>query len=110
MAILLDSLIAPVLFADTEHKVRYLNRAAIDHYEGGVDLLGTDLLECHNAESQVMMKEILKAMHGGEEERLYTDNEKHRIYMRAVRDQDGRLLGYYERYEPPVTMAAGHTD
>jgi hypothetical protein len=30
-----------------------------------------------------------------------TDNEKHRIFMRAVRTPDGRLLGYYERYEPP---------
>jgi hypothetical protein len=38
-------------------------------------------------------------MHAGEEERLITDNKKHRIYMRAVRDQDGRVLGYYERYE-----------
>jgi hypothetical protein len=48
-----------------------------------------------------MMIEILAAMQGGEEERLITDNEKHRIYMRAVRDTAGRLLGYYERYEPP---------
>lgn len=36
------------------------------------------------------------------EERLTTDNEKHRIYMRAVRDADGQVLGYYERYEPPA--------
>ncbi len=110
MAALLDSLKAPVLFADTEHKVRYLNRAAIDYYDRGAALLGTDLLECHNAESQVMMKEILQAMQQGAEERMITDNEKHRIYMRAVRDPGGRLLGYYERYEPPVTMAAGQTE
>lgn len=110
LAALLDSLKAPVLFADTEHKVRYLNRAAIDYYDQGAALLGTDLLECHNAESQVMMKEILQAMQHGEEEQLITDNEKHRIYMRAVRDRDGRLLGYYERYEPPVTMIDGQGD
>jgi hypothetical protein len=48
------------------------------------------------------MVDILAAMHAGEEERLITDNEEHRIYMRAVRDQDGRVLGYYERYEPPA--------
>ncbi len=107
LAALLDSLKAPVLFADTEHIVRYLNRAAIDYYDQGAALLGTDLLECHNAESQVMMKEILQAMQHGEEEQLITDNEKHRIFMRAVRDRDGRLLGYYERYEPPVTMTDG---
>ncbi len=38
-------------------------------------------------------------MQAGEEERLITDNEKHRIYMRAVRGADGQVLGYYERYE-----------
>jgi hypothetical protein len=42
-------------------------------------------------------------MRAGLAERLITDNEKHRIYMRAVRDGSGRLLGYYERYEPPAT-------
>jgi len=41
-------------------------------------------------------------MQAGEEEQLITDNEKHRIYMRAVRGADGCVLGYYERYEPPA--------
>jgi hypothetical protein len=31
-----------------------------------------------------------------------TDNEKHRIYMRAVRGLVGQVLSYYERYEPPA--------
>jgi hypothetical protein len=48
---------------------------------------------------------VLVALHAGEEERLITDNEKHRIYMRAVRDADGKGLGYYERYAPPVKGA-----
>jgi hypothetical protein len=38
--------------------------------------------------------------------RLITDSPKHRIYMRAVRDADGKLIGYYERYEPPAQPAA----
>jgi hypothetical protein len=29
-----------------------------------------------------------------------TDNERYRIWMRAVRE-NGRIIGYYERYEPP---------
>ena len=49
-----------------------------------------------------MIVEILAAMQAGEEERLITDNEKHRIYMRAVRATKGEVLGYYERYELPV--------
>lgn len=46
--------------------------------------------------------EILAAMQAGEDERLITDDEEHRIYMRAVRDAEGCLLGYYERHEPPA--------
>lgn len=101
-AALLDSLKSPVLFANTDHMVQYLNRAAAEFYDGGEQLLGTNLLECHDPRSQAVMKEILAAMQEGQEERLITDNSKHRIYMRAVRDREGRLLGYYERYEPPL--------
>ncbi|NOR83342.1 MAG: PAS domain-containing protein [Ardenticatenales bacterium] len=99
MGAILDSLKDPLLFADTDHVTRYMNQAAAEYYDEGRELIGRSLLECHNERSQQMMVEILAAMHAGEEERLITDNKKHRIYMRAVRDQDGRVLGYYERYE-----------
>lgn len=103
MAAILDSLRDPILFADTDHVTRYMNKAAIAHYEEGERLIGRSLLDCHNEQSQAMMIEILAAMHEGEDERLITDNEKYRIYMRAVRNSDGCVLGYYERYEPPNT-------
>ena len=105
MAAILDSLKEPILVADTDHIVRYMNRAAIAYYDEGESLLGTSLLDCHNERSQAMMIEILAAMHAGLEEQLITDNEEHRIFMRVVRDPAGRVLGYYERYEPP--RAAG---
>ena len=99
MGAILDSLKDPLLFADADHVTRYMNQAAVEYYDEGRELIGRSLLDCHNERSQQMMVEILAAMHAGEEERLITDNKKHRIYMRAVRDQDGRVLGYYERYE-----------
>ena len=101
MAAILDSLKDPLLFADTEHTIRYMNRAAIAYYSEGESLIGRSLLDCHNEQSQQII-EILAAMQAGEEERLITDNDKHRIYMRAVRGADGQVLGYYERYEPPA--------
>ena len=101
MAAILDSLKDPVLVADPDHTVVYMNRAAIGFYEQGEALLGTNLLDCHNERSQAMMIEILAAMHAGLEEQLITDDEEHRIYMRAVRSREGDLLGYYERYESP---------
>lgn len=101
MAAILDSLKDPILFADTEHITQYMNQAAIAYYEEGERLIGQSLLDCHNRQSQATMIEILAAMHEGEDERLITDNEKYRIFMRVVRDTDGCVLGYYERYEPP---------
>ena len=99
MAAILDSLQDPLLLADTNHKIVYMNKRATTFYERGTGLLGSSLLDCHNARSQQMMIEILAAMHAGEEERLITDDEEHRVFMRAVRAPDGQVVGYYERYE-----------
>jgi len=99
---ILDSLSEPVLVGDTDHKVVYMNRAAADHYTGGTALMGTSLLDCHNENSQKMMIEVLEALKAGEDERLISANEKRRIYMRAIRDESGGLVGYYERYERPM--------
>jgi len=102
LATILDSLKNPILVADTQHITRYMNKAAIAHYKEGEALMGRSVLDCHNADSQQMMVDILAAMQNeGIEEQLITDNDKHRVYMRAVRDENGRVLGYYERYEPP---------
>ena len=107
LASLLDSMKNPVLFADADHVTRYMNQAAIEHYEEGEALIGRSLLDCHNADSQRMMHEVFAALQAGVDERLITDNEKYRIFMRAVRDPDGKLLGYYERFEPPRSPPAG---
>lgn len=99
---LLNSIKDPILFADTNHIVRYMNKAAIKHYEEGEQLLQSNLLKCHNGESQKMMIEILAEMQNELKEKLITDNEKHRIFMRSMRNNNGELLGYFERYEKPV--------
>ena len=102
MAAMLESLKDPVMFVDTEHTIRYMNKAAVAHFDQGEALLGTSLLDCHNKRSCEIILETLVALRKGEDERLITDNEKHRIYMRAVRDTSGEVIGYYERYAPPA--------
>lgn len=102
MAALLDSLKESLLFADTDHTIRYMNKAAIARYKRGESLIGTSLLDCHNENSQRIMIDILAAMHEGEDERFIGEFKGQRLYMRAVRDEDGKLVGYYERYEPPA--------
>lgn len=67
---LLDVLKNPLLYADTRHVVRYLNKAAKDFYSGGEKLLGSNLLDCHNPQSQRQMIDILQKMKQGLEEEL----------------------------------------
>jgi DUF438 domain-containing protein len=83
-----------------------MNRAAIAHYSGGETLLGTSLLDCHNPRSRQIILEVVEEFRAGADERLVAENAGRRMYMRAVRDADGRLLGYYEWYE---RQAVGRT-
>ena len=100
--VFLDSLKDPFVFTDNDHIIRYMNSAAKKRYKEGESLIGRTIFSCHNEVSQKMIIDIHEKMKSGLEEELITDNERHRIYMRAVRDRDGNLLGYYERFEPPV--------
>jgi DUF438 domain-containing protein len=102
---ILDSLKDPVVLADTGHTVCYMNKAAEAHYEEGRMLLGRSVMACHNAASNAVIREVFAALENGEDERLITDSPERRIYMRAVRDADGKLIGYYERYEPKARAA-----
>lgn len=96
---MLDSFGDPVVFADADHIIRYMNPAGVAKY--GEGLVGTNVMACHNEQSQAQMLEIWEAMKQGEQQRLIAQDETRRVYMRAVRDQGGRLLGYYEWYTGP---------
>jgi hypothetical protein len=65
MAAILDSLKGPLLFADTQHVIRYVNAATLAHYEEGTSLPGCSLLDCHNPQSQREIVEILDACRTG---------------------------------------------
>ena len=93
-----NSLKNPIVFTDCDHIIRYMNQAAIKHYKEGDGLLNTSLLDCHNQESVKMIYEVFHKLKSGVEEQLITDNKDHKIYMRAVRNAKGELIGYYERY------------
>jgi DUF438 domain-containing protein len=102
MAAILDSLKDPMMFVDTDHIIQYMNKAAVEHFDDGEALIGRSLMACHNEKSQQIILETMEAFDAGEDERLISDTEEHRIYMRVVRGRDGRVIGYYERYAPPA--------
>lgn len=107
----IESIGHPFVFVDTGHVIRYVSRRAESHYRmEKCDLLGKSIFDCHNPESCRVIREIFLALEQGEEERLITDNARHRIWMRAVRGPDGALLGYFERYERPADISGEAAD
>ena len=100
MAAILDSMRDPVMFVDMDHIIRYMNKAAIAHFDDGEALLGRSLMACHNEQSQQMIRQTVPMLQAGADERLISTGKENRIYMRAVRNTGGEVIGYYERYEP----------
>lgn len=101
LAAVLDSLKQPVLVANRDHVICFLNEAAARYYPGGRSLLGTRLLDCHpRPESRDRILRIFAQLEAGADEVCYREDGERRAFMCAVRDADGCLIGYYERFEP----------
>lgn len=94
---ILDSLKNEVIcFVDTEHLIRYMNLAATKYYDGGASLIGTSIFNCHNEDSKKKLLELVDRLVAGENEIFFSQNENTQFYLRAVRDSEGNLVGYYE--------------
>jgi DUF438 domain-containing protein len=99
---LLDSWNQPIVYVDTNHIIRYMNSQAKTHYGKWGDVIGKSIFDCHNEASCKMIQDIFFQLENGAEEVLFVNSEKHRVYMRSIRDEHGKLQGYFERYEPPL--------
>jgi nitrogen-specific signal transduction histidine kinase len=101
--LLLEAIPYPVVFADTSHTIRYMNRRARFEYEemrGHQNLLGSSLLDCHNEQSRQKIREIVARFEKhGTEQLLTVTSRNQRVYMTPVHDENGCLVGYFERYE-----------
>ncbi|MEI7825553.1 MAG: PAS domain-containing protein [Chlorobiaceae bacterium] len=95
----LDSLKDAFVFCDLDHVIRYMNKAAFVRYVGRPAAVGRSIFDCHNAESNAMIVSIVERFFAGEDDVFLSDRKGERIFMRAVRDDVGALVGYYERYE-----------
>lgn len=97
----MDQDTAPVVICDLDSTIVYMNPAAITRYHG--DLTGKSLKNCHNADSNQKIDRVLAWFaESREHNRVYTshnDRENKDVYMIALRDENGRLIGYYEKHE-----------
>lgn len=94
-----------VVICNLENEIIYMNPAAIARYQkrGGEALIGKNLLDCHNPKSAAMIKKVVLWFAKSKENNIVytTHNEKENkdVYMVALRDEDGTLIGYYEKHE-----------
>ena len=92
---------SPIVVCDLGSTVIYMNPAAIARYHR--DLTGKSLKVCHNAASNEKIDQVLAWFAKSADNNIvYTsrnDEENKDIYMVALRDPDGRLIGYYEKHE-----------
>lgn len=102
---IVDSDIAPIVICETDHKIVYMNPAAVERYtkSGGANLIGKSLLDCHNDESNKKIKSIVAWFdESPENNRIFTfhnPKENKDVYMIALRDDHNVLIGYYEKHE-----------
>ena len=101
----LDQDRAPIVLCDLEHTIIYMNKAAALRYEkrGGYSLVGQSLMGCHSLGSQVLINKVLSWFSESSDNNIIfesrNEEENKDVYMVALRDDDGKLIGYYEKHE-----------
>ena len=101
---IIDTDTCAVVICNVAHEIIYMNPAAIIRYEkrGGQALVGQSLLDCHNPQSiEKIKKVVLWFGESTNHNRIYTfynEKENKDVYMVALRDEDKKLIGYYEKH------------
>ena len=100
---ILDSIPYRIVFVDTDHIIRYLNKEARHHYydvRGYDELVGKSIFECHSEKSKEMLiAAVEKLRNHGNEIYLGVSVYNERKYINPVRNEKGELIGYFERFE-----------
>lgn len=104
---IIEADIEPVVVCDTDNTIIYMNSTAIKRYEkrGGKALVGRSIMDCHNDESKKKIETVLEWFKQSEDNnRMFTyhsdrNGSDYDVYMIAIRDDSGKLLGYYEKHE-----------
>lgn len=92
-----------VVICDLSHTIIYMNPAAVERYKKHGDLLGKSLSDCHNERSNELIRRVLDWFAEDKAHNIvhtfYNEKENKDVYMIALRDESGKLIGYYEKHE-----------
>lgn len=96
---------AAVVICNLEHTIVYMNPAAIRRYEkrGAAALVGRSIKGCHNVDSNAKIEQVISWFKKDKgNNKVYTfhnDKDNKDVYMIALRNDEGELIGYYEKHE-----------
>ncbi|MCQ2448666.1 MAG: PAS domain-containing protein [Clostridia bacterium] len=96
---------APIVLCDLAHTIIYMNPAAVRQYakRGGAALMGQNLMNCHSPKSAEIIERAVRWFSDDTAHNIVyefrNDEENKDVYMVALRDEDGVLIGYYEKHE-----------
>lgn len=92
---------APVVVCGLDSKILYMNPASVKRYHR--DLTGQNLKNCHNVDSNAKIDRVLEWFAKSKDNNVIyisrSDKENRDVYMVALRDESGALIGYYEKHE-----------
>ena len=94
-----------VVICDLEHNIAYMNPAADVRYQkfGGHQLVGKSIKLCHNEKSCEIIDKVVEWFAKSSDNNLiytfHNETDNRDVYMVALRDDSGRLIGYYEKHE-----------
>lgn len=96
---------AAVVLCDLDHIIVYMNPAAKERYaaSGGAALVGKSLMDCHSERSRGVIVRVVDWFRASRDHNIvytfYNAKENKDVYMVALRDDAGELIGYYEKHE-----------
>ena len=98
---IIDMDAAPVVVCDIDDIIVYMNPCAIKRYHK--DLTGNSIKDCHPPKANEQISKVVAWFRESKDNNIiYTyrnDEENKDVYMVALRDDDGTLIGYYEKHE-----------
>ncbi|MBQ9941166.1 MAG: PAS domain S-box protein [Clostridia bacterium] len=100
---------SPIVVCDLNDIIVYMNPTAKRIYHK--DLTGSNLKDCHNEKSNEMIDKVVSWFKESRDHNsvftFYSRKENKDVYMVALRDNYGTLIGYYEKHEYRNREAAG---
>jgi PAS domain-containing protein len=102
---IIDQDTSMIVICNLKHEMIYMNPEALKHFgpRGGSALIGKSLFDCHNPNSVEKIQKVVEWFEESKEHNImfikHNDALNKDQYMVALRDEDGTLIGYYEKHD-----------